>query len=387
MDPVKLLLIDDERGFLDTLAKRLGKRGFEPLTAGSGEAGLSLLSENEIPVVVLDVKMPGMNGLEVLSRIKNDFPQTEVILMTGHSSTLDGVSGIKAGAFDYLIKPVELEHLVKKITQAVDKQRRTLEKDNESKFRKQINRQLAATERLAALGTLATGIAHEINNPLAIIQESAGWMRALIEKPHTGFPRENDFKLVLGKIESAVERASRITHNLLGMVQRDAGSIQEIVATSLLDEILELAKPRADEKGVNLSARRNAFAIQFWSDPYRLRQILLNLLTNAIDATPAGGDVSLDASTVPDGVVFQVKDTGEGIAPESLEKIFEPFYTTKPAGKGTGLGLYISRRIAEKIGGKIQVDSRLNHGAVFRLSLPVCPLLNDDNQNEHYQGE
>ena len=114
---IRLLIVDDEDTFRRTIAKRLQKRGISIEEAGSGEECLSILEEKPMDVVVLDVKMPGMNGIEVLRHVRERYPETEVILLTGHASTQDGVGGIKAGAFDYLTKPVELEHLLGKIKQ------------------------------------------------------------------------------------------------------------------------------------------------------------------------------------------------------------------------------------------------------------------------------
>ena len=121
---IRLLLVDDEEDFRRTIARRLEKRGFSPSQAGNGEECLSIMERMPMDVVVLDVRMPGMNGIEVLGRIKKSYPGTEVIMLTGHATTQDGVDGIKIGAFDYLSKPVELEHLLGKIRQAYEKLRR-----------------------------------------------------------------------------------------------------------------------------------------------------------------------------------------------------------------------------------------------------------------------
>jgi CheY-like chemotaxis protein len=213
---IRILLVDDEDYFRETLSKRLVKRGLFSAQAASGNDCLSILEKKAMDVVVLDVKMPGMNGLEVLKHIKDHHPKTEVILLTGNATTSDGVEGIKSGAFDYLTKPIELEHLTNKIFQAYEKILSAEAEQKEVEYRKKIEQQMIVTERLASLGTLAAGVAHEINNPLAIIRESTGWMNQLLTKDELkDMPSRSDLEKALDKVEKSVERASRITHQLL----------------------------------------------------------------------------------------------------------------------------------------------------------------------------
>ena len=213
---IRLLLVDDEDYFRETLSKRLVKRGLFSAQAASGNDCLSILEKKAMDVVVLDVKMPGMNGIEVLKHIKDHHPKTEVILLTGNATTSDGVEGIKSGAFDYLTKPIELEHLTNKIFQAYEKILSAEAEQKEVEYRKKIEQQMIVTERLASLGTLAAGVAHEINNPLAIIRESTGWMNQLLTKDELkDMPSRSDLEKALDKVEKSVERASRITHQLL----------------------------------------------------------------------------------------------------------------------------------------------------------------------------
>ncbi|RJQ84166.1 MAG: hybrid sensor histidine kinase/response regulator [Desulfobacteraceae bacterium] len=362
--------MDDEEDFRQTLVKRLNRRGIMANQAANGEACLALLSEHPMDVVVLDVKMPGMNGIDVLQRIKQTWRSTEVILLTGHAATQDGVEGIKAGAFDYLSKPVEFEHLLGKIIQAYDKILGGREKQQASEYRARIAQQMIATERLAALGTLAAGVAHEINNPLAIINEAAGYMRLLLDKQGPDMPAREAFQRALDKIENSVKRARAITHQLLGSVRKSESVLAEVHIAELVSETMQMLANEARDKNITLSRQAPADLPPIWVEPNQVRQILINLLSNAIHATPAHGRIWATLAGSAADVSIEIGDTGTGIPRENLEKIFEPFFSTKTPGQGTGLGLYVTRQIVEKLGGTIEVRSRVGQGSQFTVRIP-----------------
>lgn len=372
MQNMRMLLVDDEAFFRNTLKKRLELRGITLIEAASGEEGLAVLQEHPIHIVISDVKMPEMGGLELLEHIKADYPEIEVILLTGHASTADGVAGIKSGAFDYLTKPIEFDHLISKVQQAYDLILRREEQRQEARLRRRMEKQMILTERLASLGTLATGVAHEINNPLAIIRESAGWMGMILKKPEMAdMPRKADFEKGIDKIEKGVERARRITHQLLEFVQKPEKSASETDLATLIQESVELVRREAINQGVDVVCDLDENVEPIISDSYQLRQVLLNLVTNAIHATKKNGRIALGLKRAAgNSVQFLVSDTGSGIAPENLERIFEPFFTTKSPGKGTGLGLFVTQGIVERLGGTIEVDSALNAGTTFTVTLP-----------------
>ena len=370
-EPIRILLVDDEDSFRGTVAKRLSRRNIDVRTASDGKQAIAMIRQEPPEVVVTDVKMPGMNGIELLQWIKKSHPETEVILLTGHVAASDGVEGIKGGAFDYLTKPVELEHLASKIRQAREKIRWRRDQRKEAEFRKRMEQQMMITERLAALGTMATGVAHEINNPLAIIRESAGWMRLILGKEEmAAVPRRADLERALNKIETGVERAKRITHQLLGFVQKDDTISAEVDLPMLIEESLGMVEREVVHKGIEIVRDFQPLEKPVYSDPYQIRQVLLNLITNAVHATGGGGRIAVALKSIQGGVSIQIQDTGEGIPPEHMRKIFEPFFTTKCPGKGTGLGLFVTRGIIDRLGGTIEAESRPGEGSVFTVTLP-----------------
>jgi len=368
---VRLLLVDDEEHFRNALAKRLGKRGITVLQAGDGRICLDVMAANPVDVVVMDVKMPGMDGIETLRAAKQKHPLTEIILLTGQANTDDGVQGIKAGAFDYLSKPVEFEHLLAKISQACQKKQLDEDQKQAEELKAKMRQQLISTERLAALGTLAAGIAHEINNPLAIINEAAGFMSLVLDKKELAeMPHKKNFDKALAKIVKSVKRARTITHQLLSTVRLTDAIICEVDLVELTQEAISLVNREANHKKIETNLDIDPAARNIWTDPNQLRQVLINLLTNAVQASGNQGRITVQARRISNCIILTVADTGTGIPKQDLEKIFEPFFSTKSPKEGTGLGLYVTREIIAKLGGSIEVDSRLGYGTRFDVTIP-----------------
>jgi signal transduction histidine kinase len=395
---VRLLLVDDEDRFRQAIAKRLAKRGIASDQAANAKECLSILKKKPMDVVVLDVKMPGMSGIEALQHIKDNYPNTEVILLTGQATTSDGVEGIKAGAFDYLMKPVELEHLYNKILQANEKILRSEAEQKEIDYRKKIEQQMIVAERLASIGTLAAGVAHEINNPLAIIRESSGWMKQLLAKKELeDVPRRQDLENALDKIEKSIERASRITHQLLGFARKPEYAISEVNLTELMQEAIQLIEHETKKRNIAIIHKTASSPVTIWSAPSQLRQAFLNLLTNAAHAIDLDGSITIDIEDIGEQLAVRISDSGKGIPKEIMDRIFEPFFSTKSPGEGTGLGLFVTRGIIEKLGGTIKAESKIGQGTRFCVRLPKVQMevaeshaassMNLDNLISHLQDE
>ncbi|MBI5489392.1 MAG: two-component sensor histidine kinase [Deltaproteobacteria bacterium] len=226
------------------------------------------------------------------------------------------------------------------------------------------------TNKMAAIGRLGAGVAHEINNPLAIIGEKAGLMKDLL----TMSPEPPSPEKLVGLADSvlgSVERCSRITHRLLGFAKHMDVRHERIEVDLLLREVLGFLEKEASYRGVKVEVEASPGVPAIESDRGQLQQVFLNILNNAFAAVEQGGRIRLAVTAAPDEqVAIEIEDNGVGIPAENLAHIFEPFFTTKK-GQGTGLGLSITYGIVEKLGGRIAVRSEVGEGTVVSVTLPV----------------
>jgi signal transduction histidine kinase len=225
---------------------------------------------------------------------------------------------------------------------------------------------------------MASGVAHEINNPLAVIQDSAGWLEQILEKPEMqAMPRKDDFKKGLERIDKAVKRAGKITQQLLQAVKTqttemvDPSTFVEVNLKQLSEEAITLVEPEAALKNITIKLETPEPDPSAWTDPMQLLQVLLNLLSNSIQATDNGGQVLVRLDTSLEEAKILVRDTGCGIPKENISRVFEPFFTTKEADQGTGMGLYVSWGIITGLGGLISVESEVNKGTAFTITVPA----------------
>jgi len=235
-----------------------------------------------------------------------------------------------------------------------------------------LDEQLIQSQKLAAIGELSSGIAHEINNPLAIIGQESEWVNHLLQSDELGdFKQVNDLKDSLREITRQVERCKDITHRLLNFARKMETLLQVVDVNRLIEDMTKLVERETKQHNINIVRRFQKDLPPVVSDAPLLRQVILNLLNNAAYAIQKDGAITLTTRSTDHGQVeIIVTDTGSGISKENLSKIFNPFFTTKPPGKGTGLGLSISHRIIDKLGGHISVTSELGHGTTFTIRLP-----------------
>ncbi len=349
----RVLLVEDDDETRRFLAAIL-RQHYLVVEAVNGRHGLEMMRREKPVVTISDVMMPEMSGLQMVQAAKAD-PELEeipIILLTARREVDATLDGFQVGANDYLGKPFSPRELLARI-------------DVQIRLR-ETSARLAESERFAALAILTSGFAHEVRNPLN------GLLNAL-QPLHEMATAEGSTDTELLKLAiDCGERIQGLANSLLSF----ARPVHDRVAVALpylLDNALDVVAWKLPP-GVTV-VRDYQFKEAVPAEPGSLGQVLLNLIDNAILAMPQSGELRLSTEQIGDQVRIGVQDTGGGIKPEHLERIFEPFFSTRPAGEGTGLGLAISRRIVEHHRGRLEVQSKLGEGTRFNLYLPVSPLV------------
>ncbi len=235
--------------------------------------------------------------------------------------------------------------------------------------------QLIQSQKLAAVGELSAGIAHEINNPIAIIAQETEWAQHLVGEAEKACPGAEftEVRDSLREIRAQVDRCKNITHKLLDFARKRAPVLQEVDVAKLVDDMARLVDKEASYKNVTLVRTLPPDLPKLRTDPPLLRQVVLNLLNNALQAVEPGGRIEAAARAEGDTLEILISDNGCGIPPENMEKLFNPFFTTKPPGQGTGLGLSLCHNLVEGMKGQICVESVVGRGSTFTVRLPLKP--------------
>ena len=248
-----------------------------------------------------------------------------------------------------------------------------------------LNQQMIETGKLATVGELAAGIAHEINNPVAIMVEEAGWIEDLLEEEDFK-EGENlaEFERALIQIRTQGQRCKEITHKLLSFARKTDPRVHEVQLNALVEEMVSLSAQKAKYANVVLETQLAENLPTVNVSESEMQQVFLNLINNATDAMEkTGGTIRVTTGNEGDGIIIRVSDNGPGIPKANLDRIFNPFYTTKSVGKGTGLGLSICHGIIKKIGGEIKVESEVDVGTTFIVRIPLGKKDTDDSQSEN----
>ena len=249
-----------------------------------------------------------------------------------------------------------------------------VQQERSNREQAQLNEELIQSSKMAALGKLAAGVAHEVNNPLAVIREKAGWMRDLLEEEDVkASPNFQEFEDAVNKIEQHVERAGNVVHRMLGFARRMEPVCNDIYVNDVLKQTTAFLDNEIRFRNIELIWRLNPDIPTIQSDASQIQQVILNLFNNAIDALDRNGHITVTTGYEPesDMVSISIRDNGPGMDKEVQRRIFDPFFTTKKVGEGTGLGLSISYSIISKLGGSIRFESEVGQGTEFIILLPV----------------
>ena len=235
-----------------------------------------------------------------------------------------------------------------------------------------LNAQLMQSDKLAALGKMAAGVAHEINNPLAVILQKTGWMEDLLaEEDFKDSKNLEELKISIKKIEEHVERARKVVHNMLGFARRMEPRLEDVDVNETLKQTISILDNYARINNIEIRTDLAQDLPIIASDQAQLQQVFLNLISNAIDAIGKEGLIAVRSGRSGQELQVRISDNGRGIPEELQKKVFDPFFTTKEKEKGTGLGLWISYSIIEKMGGAIDLKSKSGEGTTFTVKLPI----------------
>ena len=380
--PKHLLIVDDEPVILQILRAVFENEPYRVSCASNGREAIQILEEQGCHLLLTDKNLPDISGMELLRRAKERDRTTQVIIITGYASVETAITAMELDAFDYVLKPLNnVFDIRKKARQALDKQDMILENQRLLSHLQQKNAELEValretqslqaeliqSEKLAGIGTLAAGVSHEISSPLFGIM---GLAEAIVDETELGLIHSyaGDIVEYCGNIRDIVVELSSYSRTASNEF------LQTVEMAGIIEDALRLVERSAPIEGVKFILDLRA-PIPVQARTNEVQQVFVNLIKNAAEAVlerhgTAGGWVRIHAEIQDGEGVATVVDNGPGIPAEKLSVVFDPFYTTKPPGKGTGLGLNVVYRILTKYRGTITVDSTVGTGTTFRLRIP-----------------
>ncbi len=391
-----VLTIDDDQAVRESLVNFLEDFGYTVLQAADGEAGLAVLVESRPDMVLVDLRMPRMDGLQVLARARALAPETPVMVISGAGEIRDVVEALRQGAWDYLIKPIQdmtiLLHSVQTCLERARLQRqnreyqKSLEESLDTLHRTQ--KEMIQSAKMAALGDLVAGVAHEVNTPIGVSVTASSFLaertRQIRELYQQGEMKRSDLEKYLALAEessasvlSNLERAAELVQSFKKVaVDQSSEEKRVFEVRGYLEQILLSLRPqfKRTPHAVRLDCPA---ALSMDSYPGAVMQIMTNLIMNSLihgfaDGLP--GEIHIRIEEAGDSVVLVYRDTGIGMTAEQKERIYDPFYTTRRGAGGTGLGMNIVYNlVTQTLKGSIRLETSPGQGALFTLTLPKDP--------------
>lgn len=375
----RVLCVDDEPHLLAGLVTTLRRR-FEVSTAESGAEGLRALGrDGPFAVLLTDYRMPEMDGAEFLGRAREVAPDTVRLLLTGHATLEAVIAAVNRGkVFRFLLKPCRADVLLEAVDDAVE-QSRLVTADRVLLQGKldEMSRHLLDAERLATLGTLAGAVGHELNNAVAAFDTALHLIEGDVAAGRP--PAPGDLDVLRQVLSHLATHGKNLLH--LGRPDRTAAESSDICRVAADTVVMLRSAGILRRAQVDLALPQVGIRVPV--PRTRVEQVLVNLLKNAVDAiaevTGRAARLHIGVTLEADGasVSCSVADNGRGIPADELSSIFEPYYTTKPPDRGTGLGLFVVKQIVESAGGRLEVASQVGLGATFTFRLPVAASTRD----------
>ena len=392
--PARILVIDDEEAARFGIRKALEKEEYLVELATNGQEALQKIREFSPHVVISDINMPQMDGITLLKEMSSLEVPVPVILITAHGSESVAAQGLRAGAYDYLAKPFEVDDLRKAVRNAAEKQRllesnRRYLADLEKALVELKNSQTERiqAEKMAALGRLVAGVAHEVNSPLGALSSAIDTFgRAYFRITELLGPdgpagsaaaeKAASLKLTLEQTlqvaQSACQRMDSLVKTMRRFANLDHAPLRQADIRDCIESTLALLNHEL--RGEIRIVKDFASAANIECYPLEINQLFTCLLINSIEAIEGEGEIRIRTWETDDRLMVRITDSGRGIAAEHIEKIFDLGFTTKGVGVGTGLGLPTCQKIVEKHHGRIEVESQPGAGTVVTLGFPMTGL-------------
>ena len=433
----KILIIDDEEPIRELLGQILEKNGYACTLAANAAQARECLKKQDFELVVSDIRMPGESGLDLIRYVLAEHPDTAALMVSALDNSSTAETALEIGAYGYIIKPFDSRGVLISVSNAL--RRRQLEIDNRA-YRenleqmvqertaalkknkeelehtlarlKEIQAQMIQSEKMASIGQLAAGVAHEINNPTGfigsnlntlleyqrdigklikqyrqlltdlkdIVTREEGW--AAISEQLEGIvalQAETDIDFILddvpdliGESQDGTERLKRIVADLKDFAHPGKDKLESADINRCLESTLNVVWNELKYKAT-VTKEYGDLPLVVECYPHQLNQVFMNLLVNAAQAIENKGEIKIVTQALDGQVEIRISDTGSGIPKENLSKIFDAFFTTKEVGKGTGLGLNVAYKIIQKHKGTIDVESEVGKGTTFTIRLQIEP--------------
>ena len=385
-----LLVVEDDEGLSRLIQKRLQREGFEPESALNAQEAITKIRQNQNVLMLLDYVLPDMNGKQLVQSLSEQGHSVPFVVMTGHGDQNIAVEMMKLGARDYVVKDSDFMERLPQVINRTLKEIQTekmLELAEEEKSK--LEKQLRQAQKMEAVGVLAGGVAHDFNNLLTAIHGYTDLAISEVEEDSTLHNK-------LQQVQRAAERAATLTRQLLLFSRKQDIEKKLINMNTTIDDMLKmLFRMIGEDIAVETKFGEGIYSVE--ADIGNIEQILMNLVVNARDAMPEGGRLTIstenailsekDCRTMHNAkpgeyIRVSISDTGTGMDEETLQHIFDPFYTTKGEGKGTGLGLSIVYGIVKQHEGWINVYSEPGTGTTFKIYLQATKSDKEQRQEE-----